>query len=217
MPDTCLTAQNVTKKFFRKGREAAQWFDAVSGVDVALAPGEFVVLMGRSGGGKSTLLNMMGLLERPDSGEIKIDGKSRFTNKEIMLMQRNKFGYLFQNYALIDNETVEKNLLIALTYRKNVNKAEEIKKVLNAVNLPNYEKRRIFELSGGEQQRIALARVILKNCDYIFADEPTGNLDKKNSEIIFDILETLNGEGKTVVYVTHNLGLANCANTKIEL
>lgn len=185
--------------------------------DLKVEKGDFISIVGESGKGKTTLLNMIGLLERPDSGEIKIDGKSNLTKNEIMLMQRNKFGYLFQNYALIDNETVEKNLLIALAYRKNINKVEEIKKALDAVKLPNYEKRKIFELSGGEQQRIALARVIMKNCDYILADEPTGNLDKKNSGIIFDILNTLNSEGKTVVYVTHDLELANRANIKIEL
>lgn len=200
---------NISKKFH--GRTIFEEYN------LEIKKGDFISIVGESGTGKTTLLNIIGLLERPDSGDLIVDGKSNLTKKQILLLQRNSFGYLFQNYALIDNETVEKNLLIALAYRKNINKKEEIKNALKAVNLSNYENRKVYELSGGEQQRIALARVILKKCDYILADEPTGNLDKNNSTVIFDVLKTLNREGKTIVFVTHDLELANRATTRIEL
>ncbi|MEK4712870.1 putative bacteriocin export ABC transporter [Sporosarcina sp. FSL K6-5500] len=200
---------NISKKFH--GRTIFEEYN------LKIKKGDFISIVGESGTGKTTLLNIIGLLERPDSGDLIVDGKSNLTKKQILLLQRNSFGYLFQNYALIDNETVEKNLLIALAYRKNINKKEEIKNALKAVNLSNYENRKVYELSGGEQQRIALARVILKKCDYILADEPTGNLDKNNSTVIFDVLKTLNREGKTIVFVTHDLELANRATTRIEL
>ncbi|MFJ8527504.1 putative bacteriocin export ABC transporter [Bacillus sp. NPDC094106] len=179
--------------------------------------GDFIAIVGESGSGKTTLLNIIGLLEKADSGDIVIDGQINPNAKQTLLLQRNHFGYLFQNYALIENETVETNLKIALKYQKQVNKKEQIQQALKEVSLPGYEKKKIFELSGGEQQRIALARVILKKCDYIFADEPTGNLDRKNRDQVFDILKKMNDEGKTILFVTHDLELAEKAKRIIRL
>ncbi|MDP7978828.1 putative bacteriocin export ABC transporter [Bacillus multifaciens] len=179
--------------------------------------GDFIAIVGESGSGKTTLLNIVGLLEKADSGDIVIDGQINPNAKQTLLLQRNCFGYLFQNYALIENETVEKNLKIALKYQNQVDKKEQIQQALKEVSLSGYEKKKIFELSGGEQQRIALARVILKKCDYIFADEPTGNLDKKNRDQVFDILKKMNDEGKTILFVTHDLELAEKAKKMIRL
>lgn len=179
--------------------------------------GDFISIIGESGKGKTTLLNMIGLLEPIDSGEIIIDNDKNPRYKKIQMIQRYKFGYLFQNFALIDNETVEKNLLIALKYRKNINKKEEMKKALSDVGLSNCEKKKIFEMSGGEQQRVALARLMLKQSNIILADEPTGNLDKTNRDIVFNILKRLNADGKTVIYVTHDTELAELANRSIAL
>ncbi|ENQ3077438.1 ABC transporter ATP-binding protein [Bacillus cereus] len=179
--------------------------------------GDFIAIVGESGSGKTTLLNIVGLLEKADSGDIVIDGQINPNAKQTLLLQRNRFGYLFQNYALIENETVEKNLKIALKYQNQVDKKEQIQQALKEVSLSGYEKKKIFELSGGEQQRIALARVILKKCDYIFADEPTGNLDKKNRDQVFDILKKMNDEGKTILFVTHDLELAEKAKRVIRL
>lgn len=159
----------------------------------------------------------MGLLETKDEGDIIINGIKNPSKKETVTLQRNFFGYVFQNYALIENETVEKNLKIALKYQNNVNKLEKINNVLKLIELEGYNKKKVFELSGGEQQRIALARVMLKKCEIVFADEPTGNLDKKNRDIVFEILKNLNEQGKTVVFVTHDLDLANQASKIINL
>lgn len=178
--------------------------------------GDFIAITGKSGSGKTTLLNMIGLLENFDSGKIKIDGRDNFTKKDRLMIHRNKFGFLFQNYALIENKTVKDNLKIALEY-KDKSKVKEIKNVLESVGLKGFEKRKIFQLSGGEQQRVALARVILKNPKYIFADEPTGNLDIENRDIVFNHLKKLNQEGKTVIFVTHDNNLASMAKKSIYL
>lgn len=204
-----IEIENVSKSY--SGKRVIDKFS------LKIAKGDFVSIIGESGKGKTTLLNMIGLLEKPDEGDIIIDNVKNPTNKQILLLQRNVFGYLFQNYALIENETVEKNLIISLEYQKKVDKKEEINKSLKAVNLEGYNKKKIFQLSGGEQQRVALARIILKKCGIIFADEPTGNLDKKNRDIVFNILKQLNEEGKTIIFVTHDQELAKQANTTINI
>jgi len=190
----------------------------VSDFNIKIAKGDLVAITGESGKGKTTILNMLGLLEKPDFGEISVEGVTNMSHKEIMMTQRHKFGYLFQNYALIENETVEANLKIALEYRKEINKQSVMKEALYFVNL-NHSilKKRIYQLSGGEQQRIAIARLFLKKSDYVFADEPTGNLDTKNRDIVFGLLKNLNEMGKAVVYVTHDLELAEQADRWIRL
>lgn len=185
--------------------------------NINILKGDFIAITGDSGSGKSTLLNIMGLLEAKDEGDLIINGIKNPSKKETLILQRNFFGYVFQNYALIENETVEKNLKISLKYQKHINRLEKINNVLKLIGLEGYNKKKIFELSGGEQQRIALARVMLKECEIVFADEPTGNLDKKNRDIVFEILKKLNNQGKTVVFVTHDLDLANQANKIINL
>ncbi|WP_020062193.1 ABC transporter ATP-binding protein [Bacillus sp. 123MFChir2] len=204
-----IELKHINKKFHDK--------KILEDFHLKIEAGDFIAIVGESGSGKTTLLNIVGLLEKADSGDIVIDGQINPNAKQTLLLQRNRFGYLFQNYALIENETVETNLKISLKYQKQVNKTEQIRQALNEVGLSGYEKKKIFELSGGEQQRIALARVILKQCDYIFADEPTGNLDQKNRDQVFDILKKMNGEGKTILFVTHDLELAEKAKRMIRL
>lgn len=185
--------------------------------NLEISKGELVAITGNSGSGKTTLLNIMGLLEKPNSGDIIINNIKNPNSKQIRILQRDFYGYLFQNYALIENENVENNLKIALKYQKNINHNEKINYALESVSLRKYNKKKIYELSGGEQQRVALARVILKECEVIFADEPTGNLDKKNRDIVFDILKSLNKNGKTIVFVTHDLELSEQADRVIKL
>lgn len=169
--------------------------------------GEMVAITGGSGSGKTTILNILGLIEKADSGTVDIfDFKNIKPNtKKAEMAIRKHIGYLFQNFALIDNESVEENLKIGLKY---VNKKEDykalIKNVLLEVGLQGYEKRKVYELSGGEQQRVAIARVMLKPSNIILADEPTGSLDVLNRNSIIDLLKRLNSIGKTVVIVTHD-------------
>ncbi|MCC2496183.1 putative bacteriocin export ABC transporter, partial [Bacillus cereus] len=200
---------NINKKFGNKV--------VLKDFSLKIEDTDFIAIVGESGKGKTTLLNIIGLLEQSDSGDIIIEEQMNPNKKQTLLLQREKLAYLFQNYALMENETVEKNLLIALEYQKNIDKRKIIKEALQKVNLPNYEKKKIFELSGGEQQRIALARILIKKCDYILADEPTGNLDNNNRDLVFNILKDLNEDGKTIIFVTHDMELASRAKKIITI
>lgn len=167
--------------------------------------GEFVGIKGSSGSGKSTLLNMMGLLEPCDSGEIIIDSKlvDFRNNRQVKEILSKKISFLFQNFALIDDFSVLDNLFIGLDKRIK-NKREKIENVLDDLNLNIDINSKVFKLSGGEQQRVALARVILQNKDIVLADEPTASVDKLNREIILSCLKDLNDKGKTIVLVSHD-------------
>ncbi len=183
--------------------------------------GEFISVMGESGAGKTTLLNMMGLLDRPDSGTIVLCGQKnpKFSSRTAINLRRRHISYLFQNYGLIDTETVESNMRIA-THFKSVSKKKErclIADALAQVGLHGYEGRKVYTLSGGEQQRVALAKVIAKSPQIIFADEPTGSLDERNRDYVLEILQELNYQGKTIVVVTHDPHVNECAQRHIML
>ena len=183
--------------------------------------GFMTAIIGKSGSGKSTLLNMIGLLDLDYQGEILYDNiniKNLKENKQTEFI-RNNINYLFQNYALIDNETVEQNLLLTLAYEK-ISKKEKLNKintVLTKVGLDNFNDKKIYTLSGGEQQRIALARTIIKKGNIILADEPTGNLDEENKNQVLNILKELKKLGKTIIIVTHDLSIANECDEIIKL
>lgn len=173
--------------------------------DCNVKKGEFVGIKGSSGSGKSTLLNIIGLLENCDSGDVIIDGnKVDYKDKKMInKLLKTYIGYLFQNFALIDDFTVLDNLSIGISGNKN-EKINKIKKVLEDLNLDVDLNTKIFKLSGGEQQRIAIARLILQNKSIILADEPTASVDPQNRDIILDILKKLNKEGKTIILVSHD-------------
>ncbi len=146
--------------------------------------GEYVCFSGESGTGKTTLLNIIGLLEPIDSGRLIINGKSSRKRKELQEYYRNEVVFLFQNFALIENKTVEQNLKIVITNDKNT---VSMKDALRWVGLEQKQKNKVYTLSGGEQQRIALARLLIKPCSIILADEPTGSLDQRNAEIVMTL------------------------------
>ena len=165
----------------------------------------FNVVMGVSGSGKSTLLNIIGLLDKADSGDVILFGEKNikpFSRKAEKLL-REKIGYLFQNFALVENETVEYNLKLALDNIKG-DKKEKIKEVLKEIELEGYENKKIYKCSVGEQQRVAIARLLLKQCDLILADEPTGSLDERNREIVIKLLKRMQSSGRTIVVVSHD-------------
>lgn len=160
----------------------------------------FVIIRGDSGSGKSTLLNMIGGIEYPDSGSIIVNGFDVSKKKKQKYFSE-VVGFLFQNFALLENKTVLENLnLIKKTGRTDISIDEALKKV----GLEKEKNKKVYKLSGGEQQRVALARLMIKKCSVLLADEPTGSLDKKNSEIVMKILHDLNRQGKTVIVVTHD-------------
>ena len=157
---------------------------------------EFIAIIGESGAGKTTILNMISMIDKPDSGSISINGKNSFSKKDVQDLRRYVFGYIFQNYALIENDTVKENLLLSKKYRKDF-KEKELGESLEKVGISKeYLGHKVCELSGGEQQRIAIARTMLKPCEIILADEPTGNLDTNNKEKIIHLFKELKKEGK---------------------
>jgi putative ABC transport system ATP-binding protein len=181
--------------------------------DLNVNTGEFVIITGNSGSGKSTLLNMIGRLEKFNSGSITIDGilVGNYNSKKFY---GQKIGFLFQNFSLIDNKTVEENLkIISDKNRTNLS----IQEALTKVGLESKLKTKIYKLSGGEQQRIALARLMIKKNDIILADEPTGSLDEINSKLVMNILKELNKEGKTVVMVTHDKNIVREAERVVYI
>ena len=159
-------------------------------------------ITGPSGCGKTTLLYLLGFLEKKDQGSILIDDKEP---KSIQKLYKHTIGFLFQNYALIENETIEQNLKMILKK----DQYSLIPEVLKQVGIEAPITQKIYKLSGGQQQRIALARLLLHDTKIILCDEPTGNLDKENRDIVFDILYKLSRKGKIVIMVTHDLELAD--------
>ena len=184
--------------------------------------GEITLLSGVSGSGKSTLLNILGLLETYDKGVVSWWGEENvkpFSRKAEKLLAK-RIGYLFQNFALIDHLTVEKNLAIALEMSSNSEseKEQQMLEAVQTVGLPEaILEQFVYQCSGGEQQRIAIARLLLKPCELILCDEPTGSLDEANRDIVINLLLDLNKEGKTIVIATHDPSLKAIADRVIEI
>lgn len=183
--------------------------------------GEMVAFIGNSGKGKTTIMNIIGLLESFDSGKLIIDGEENISvnSKKANLNLRNKISYLFQNFALVENKTVSFNLEIATKYLKK-SKSEKkalIEEALEKVNLKGLENKKVYQLSGGEQQRVSIARVLIKDSKIVLADEPTGSLDTLNRDMVFKHLKDINSKGKTIVIVTHDLELAKMCDRIIKI
>lgn len=185
------------------------------GLTFEIADGEFVIFSGASGCGKTTLLNMIGGLEKLSGGTILVDGIDISKRSNQLEYFRSKVGFLFQNFALVENKTVRQNLELV---RKKNRSEVSIEQAVERVGLSDKLDAKVYTLSGGEQQRIALARLMVKKCDLILADEPTGSLDKANAEKIMQILKALNtDQGKTVIMVTHDEELKKQGSRVIEL
>ncbi len=189
--------------------------------NLSINEGEFVAVIGKSGSGKSTLLNIIGMIDVMDKGDLIIHGvkNPRINNILGRKLLRNSISYLFQNYALIDDWTVIDNLKLA-THFSHYSKKEElrlIKEAMYKVGLEDFLSKKIYQLSGGEQQRVAMARILLKPSDIILADEPTGSLDRDNRDTIMRMLTEINKSGKTVIVVTHDLEVSKCARRIIQL
>lgn len=194
----------------------------LKGLHLEIKKGEFVSIAGASGSGKTTLLQLLGTLEKSDSGEIVVDGKSvqQLSEKELAILRNQKIGFVFQFHNLLaEFSSLENVCLPAFIAGRNKKSAEkDAAELLKMLRLENRLHHKPNELSGGEQQRVAVARALINRPAVILADEPSGNLDSKNAEELHQLLVKLNKEkGQTIVAVTHNAALANMANRKVEI
>lgn len=194
---------------------------ALDDVDLSIKKGEFVAIMGPSGSGKSTLMNIIGLLDTPTYGEYDLDSTpvSRLSQGSRSNIRRDKIGFVFQSFNLLPRMTVVDNVALPLTYSgvSHVKRLERASKILNDMDLSNKEYYRPTQLSGGQAQRVAVARALANEPAIILADEPTGNLDTKSSENIMNLLKDLNESGHTIVMVTHNPELAKYAKRELHI
>lgn len=191
-----IEIKNLNKKFGNK--------ILFNNLSLTLCDSKLTFIYGESGSGKTTLLNIIGLIESYDNGEVFYDGKLIVNSKEKRLMRRDKIGFIFQDFGLIENETVKDNFNLLYKTKKLKDADNLINDSLNKVGLNGFIDRPIYELSGGEQQRIAIAKIILKDPNIILADEPTASLDIDNKQIVMNYLRKMAEEGKTVVIVTHD-------------
>ncbi|RZB15219.1 ABC transporter ATP-binding protein [Streptomyces sp. F001] len=177
-----------------------------SGLTFTVERSRMLALVGPSGSGKSTLLNCLGLLDAPTSGAIRHEGRdiTGFGPRATRRFRRDVLGYLFQNYALIENATVAANLEVAMKPRRARKGTPTVAEALDRVGLAGREKEQVHRLSGGEQQRVALARLIVKQPALVLADEPTGALDHDNTTMVVDVLRAMSEDGCAVVIATHD-------------
>ena len=193
------------KKVYKMGEVE---IEALSGVDFSINKGEFVVVAGASGAGKSTILNILGGMDTVSSGQVIVDNNeiSKYSQKELITYRRYDIGFVFQFYNLVQNLTARENVELAIQISKN---PLDIDKVLDSVGLANRKNNFPSQLSGGEQQRVAIARAIAKNPKLLLCDEPTGALDYNTGKAILKLLQdTCRKMGMTVVMITHNLAIA---------
>lgn len=182
---------------------------------MSISDGELIAITGKSGCGKTTLLNMIGAIEPFDSGNIYVNEYNLSEKKCLLEYYRRETGFLFQNFGLIDNKTVKENLeIIKPRYRNDIS----VEKALDRMGLLTKMNEKVYKLSGGEQQRIAIARLLLKKSSIILADEPTGSLDRQNGDEVFNILKEINRSmNETVIIVTHDIRLADKCDRKVDL
>ena len=194
---------------------------ALDGVSLTIEEGEFVAIIGQSGSGKSTLMNMLGLLDTSTSGEYYMDGidVSHMSDDELSEIRNKKNGYIFQGFNLISSLTAKGNVELPLVYR-GMKRSEREKLSVKALEMVGLEKRmyhRPAQMSGGQQQRVAIARAIAAKPPLILADEPTGNLDSHSGKDVMKIIHHLHSEGRTIILITHDNGIAAEAQRVIRI
>ena len=205
-----LELKNVTKSYGN--------VHALKDFNLSVAPGEWVSIMGPSGSGKSTMLNIIGCMDKPTSGSVLIDGieVTARSNKELTEVRREKIGLVFQQFHLIPHLTALENVMVAQYYHS-LTDEEEALKALERVGLAHRANHLPSQLSGGEQQRVCIARALINYPTLILADEPTGNLDEDNEKLVIELFQELHREGHTIVMVTHDNEVGELAQRKVRL
>ena len=191
---------------------------ALKEVNFQVRKGEWVAIMGSSGSGKSTMMNIIGCMDKPSIGEVILDGQdiTKESQNSLTKIRREKIGLIFQQFHLIPYLTALENVMVAQYYHS-IPDEEEALQALERVGLKDRAKHLPSQLSGGEQQRVCIARALINSPEIILADEPTGNLDEVNEKIVIEILKQLHKEGSTIVVVTHDLEVGDVAERKIIL
>ena len=191
---------------------------ALKEVNFQVRKGEWVAIMGSSGSGKSTIMNIIGCMDKPTMGEVILDGQdiTKESQTSLTKIRREKIGLIFQQFHLIPYLTALENLMVAQYYHS-IPDEQEALQALERVGLKDRAKHLPSQLSGGEQQRVCIARALINSPEIILADEPTGNLDEVNEKIVIDILTQLHKEGSTIIVVTHDLEVGDVAERKIIL
>jgi putative ABC transport system ATP-binding protein len=215
---TIINAQNIRKSF----TDGTTITEVLKGVDLTVAQGEFVAIMGRSGAGKSTLLYQLSLLDTPTSGSITLNGRTidSLSDSEKTSFRLRELGYVFQDYSLLPELTAVENIMVPLLMQGLSRKTAESRalQALASVNLAHRKDNTPSELSGGEQQRVSIARAITHKPKILFADEPTANLDSFSSQTVMEIFQKLNKEeGLTIVMVTHEPEYGKLADRVVRL
>ena len=212
-----ILCKDLEKSYFGKGVETK----VLKGVDLRIDRGEFVCIYGKSGSGKSTLLIILGLLDEETGGTYRLDGMDarHLSKKECARIRNRKMGFVFQSYHLIPELNALENIMVPLGYagKKSKERKKAAQRLLGEFGMEKLEKKYISQMSGGEQQRIAIARAIANAPEILFADEPTGNLDRENSRVVMELLQKLNRNGMTVVMVTHDTAVAEYGTRVIHV
>ncbi len=210
MAEAMVKSDNLVKIYKTKDIEVL----ALQGLDLTVEAGEFMAIIGNSGSGKSTFLNMIGGLDRPSAGKLYVDGKNLFTmtNKELVDYKRNTVGFVWQNNArnLVPYLSVLENIKMPMQFSGLKDKKEKALELLDMVGLSKKKDNKLYQLSGGEQQRIAIAIALANSPKVLLADEPTGAVDRATADVIFDVFRRLNRElGLTLIVVTHDVELSS--------
>ncbi len=202
---------NHVKKIYRNGSNTCI---ALKDINLSIQEGEFVAICGTSGSGKTTLFNILSGIDTDYDGQCFIDHTdlSRLYDSQLCALRRDKIGVIYQFFNLLSFLTVEENILLSAQLKKEKIQKSDVQIVLNHLNLYSKRNNFIHELSGGQQQRVAIGRVLLSNPSIILADEPTGNLDSKNTKIVMELLKELQEKGKTIVLITHDQNVASYAD-----
>ena len=211
-----VTIQNL-KKYYGKGESQVK---ALDGIDLAIEKGKFTAIIGASGSGKTTLLNMIGALDRPDEGEVIVDGVrlSGMKEKELAVFRRSKVGFVYQNFNLVPTLTVRENILFPLSLSGNTPDMAFFQEITQTLGLSERLDAFPEQLSGGGQQRAAIARALIMRPALILADEPTGNLDSRNGQNVLGLLKlSVETWHQTLIMITHNLELAQMADRVVRI
>jgi putative ABC transport system ATP-binding protein len=213
-----IDCKNLTKIYMTGGVET----HALENVSFSIEKGEFVSIIGPSGSGKSTLMHILGALDVPTSGKYFLDGQeiSKLNDDELSDLRRNKIGFVFQSFNLLPRTTVLRNVMLPLLYSE-LTSDEREKRARECLQYAGMEENKFQnlsnQLSGGQMQRVAIARSLINNPSIILADEPTGNLDTKTSHLVMNALKELNKKGHTIILITHEIDVANYANRIIHI